>query len=361
MTEPLFKAVSQRRGAIVNGETTFEFLQRGGRTEAIELRQWIENWFGEYPEDHGEELSKRLQSKKFAEFMSSYFELQVFSVLRRLDCDVEIHPDFAGTRGKVDFGVTHGQEVFYVEATVCGTEQGTLRSNANEEDAVRKIRDAIPCPHSDVWIEAEGELLKTLGTVRVVDPVRDLLESCSLDAVRGFDEVYSWQRPRTTIQEGRWKLGISLARPIASDGRGQVWGPSRGGSVGGSLPIAKALRRKTEDWNEKKRENAKFVIAVNVCHSEYWSGDELTAIYGSSDPVVGQAGFSPYLSRVAGVIVIGNATLGRERVARARLYENPDRGAPDCLGFLRQEKSFGELIGLASQQGCRVEPLGSQP
>ena len=163
MNESLFKAVPQSQGAIVNGETTFEFLQRGGRTEAIEIRQWIENWFRKYPEDHGEELSKRLQSKKFAEFMSAYFELQIFSVLCRIGCDVEIHPDFADTHGKVDFGVTHGEDVFYVEATVCGTEQGILHSNANEEDAVRKIRDAIPHPHSDVWIDAEGELLKTLG------------------------------------------------------------------------------------------------------------------------------------------------------------------------------------------------------
>ncbi len=206
----------------MNGETTFEFLQCGGRTEAIEIRQWIENWFREYPDDHGEDLSKRLQSKKFAEFMSAYFELQLFSVLRRLGCDVEIHPDFAGTRGKVDFGVSHGEDSFYVEATVCGTEQGILCSNANEEDAVRKIREAIPCPHADVWIDAEGELLKTLGRRCLVGPVRDLLGSYSLDAVFGLDEVNSWQRPRTTIQEGNWKLDISLARPIASDGRGRV-------------------------------------------------------------------------------------------------------------------------------------------
>ena len=101
MNESLFKAVPQSQGAIVNGETTFEFLQRGGRTEAIEIRQWIENWFQEYPEDHGDELSKRLQSKNFAKFMGAYFELQVFSVLRRLGCDVEIHPDFSGNAQEV--------------------------------------------------------------------------------------------------------------------------------------------------------------------------------------------------------------------------------------------------------------------
>lgn len=347
MSESLFKSVPQSQGAIVNGETTFEFLQRGGRTEAIEIREWIENWFREYPEDHGEELSKRLQSKKFAGFMSAYFELQVFSVLRQLGYDVEIHPCFEGTNGTVDFGVTNGKDNFYLEATVCGTEQGILRSNANEEDAVRKIRDAIPCPHSDVWIDAEGELLKTLGRGRLVGPVQDLLDCCSPDAVFGLDEVNWRQIPRTTIQEGNWKLDISLARPIASDGRGRVHGPSRSGSVDGAPPIARALSKKAEDWSEKKRDDTEFIIAVNICHSDYWLDDELRAIYDSSDPIVGQDIFSRSLSRVAGVIVIGNATLGRERIAPVRLYENPGRGVPDCLRFLRQETSFGGLIGLA--------------
>ncbi len=346
MNAPLFKAVPQSLGATTNGETTFEFLQRGGQTEAIEIHQWIEDWFREYPDDHGEELRKRLQSKKFAEFMSAYFELQVYSVLRRLGCRVEVHPDFVGTQGTVDFGVTHGEESFFVEATVCGIEQGILRSNANEQDAVRKIREAILCPHSDVWMDAEGELLKTLGKNRLIGPVQELLDSCSPDAVFGLEEVHSWHRPRTSIHEGDWKLDISLARPIGSNGKGQVHGPSRGGPVDSASAISRALWKKEKDWAEKKRDDATFVIAVNVCHSEYWSDDELEAIYGQSDPIIGQDRFSPSLSRVAGVAVIGNATLGAERGAPVRLHENPDRGAPECLQFLRQETSFGELIGL---------------
>jgi hypothetical protein len=346
MNESLFKAVPQSQGTILDGETTFEFLQRGGRTEAIEIREWIEKWFREYPEDHAEELSKRLQSKHFAEFMGAYFELQVYSSLLRLGCNVAVHPSFAGTHGKVDFGVTHGKDSFYVEATVCGMGQGSLRSNANEEDAVRKIRRAIRFPHSDVWLHAEGELLKTLGKPSLVGPVQELLDSCSPGAVLGLDEVPTWRRPQTSIQEGDWKLDIFLARPIASDGKGRVIGPSRGGSVDGTAPIKKALRKKAKDWADKNRDGATFVIAVSVCHSEYWSGDELMAIYGKSHPVVGQDPLSGYLSRVAGVIVVGNATLGAEKGSNVRMHTNPDWNTPGCLRPLQLKTSLGELIGL---------------
>lgn len=346
----MFKAVAQWQGPIMKDETTFEFLQRGGRTEATEIRQWIEAWFREYPENHAEELRNRFQSRNFAKFMAAHFELMVFSALRRLGCDVEVHPEFAGTHGKVDFGATHGDDRFYVEATVCGIDQGILCSNANEEDAVRKIREAIRCPHSDIWLDAEGELLKTLGRKRLVGPVQELLDSCSADAVSGLDEGHSWREAQTSIQEGTWRLDVFLARPIASDGKGRIYGPSRGGAVDGASPVAKALRKKAKHWADKRCDDATFLIAINACHSEYSWGDELRAIYGRSDPIVGQHQFARFLSRVAGVISFGNATLGNERSAPVRLYDNLGRSVPDCLRQLRQETSFGKLVSLGQVQ-----------
>lgn len=346
MNESLFKAVPQLQGAIMNGETTFEFLQRGGRTEAIEIRQWMETWFQEYPEDHGVELKKRLQSKHFAEFLGAYFELQVYSILRLLGCNIVIHPGFAETHGTVDFEVTHGKDIFYVEATVCGVSRGILCSSRNEEDATQKIREAIKHPHSDVWLEAEGELLETLGKDRLASSVQKLLDSClPSDVWRLGDWNSWWRRQHTSIQEADWKLNIFLARPIASDGKGRVRGPSRGGPISASNAIAKVLLKKAKAWSDKKRGDATFVIAVNVCHSEYSSGDELKAIYDKSNQVADQDYFFRYLAKAAGVIVFSNATLGNES-APVRLYENLDRSAPDCLRFLQRETSLRQLIDL---------------
>ena len=61
----------------------------------------------------------------------------------------------------------------------------------------------------------------------------------------------------------------------------------------------------------------------------------LRAIYGNSDPIVGLDKFAQNLFRVAGVLVIGNATLGQERSALVRLYGNADKGALECLHFLQ--------------------------
>ena len=42
MNELLFKSVTQRQGRSAEGETTFQFLERGGRKETIAIRQWME-------------------------------------------------------------------------------------------------------------------------------------------------------------------------------------------------------------------------------------------------------------------------------------------------------------------------------
>lgn len=97
---------------------------------------------------------------------------------------------------------------------------------------------------------------------------------------------------------------------------------------------------------EDKRDAA-FVITLNACHSEYWQDVERRAIYGKSDPVVGQDGFCQYLFRVTGVIVCGNATLGNDRKCSTQLYESPDRNALGCLRFLQRQRNLERLIGLA--------------
>ena len=218
--------------SLTGSETTLQFLQRGGRSEAIPIRDWMEHWFGAFPEDGKPRLRRRLQSAKFSEFLSAYFELQLFTVLKRLGCTVEVEPSFPGTRGAtVDFLARHGHGEFYVEATVCGLSQGELNPSANEEDAVHKIREGLTELHSDLWLRTEGQLRRTLGKRRLLQPFRDLLKTHSPDEVRALHSRLGRYEAEyylsETLEEGDWKLTGHLDPPRASDGQGRVWGPVR--------------------------------------------------------------------------------------------------------------------------------------
>lgn len=349
MNEQLFGQVEQREGPIAEREAPFDFLARGGRPEAVQICSWVEKWYQKFPADHRNELKKRLQSKNRSEFMSAYFELQVFALLCRRNCRIDIHPSFAGTEGTVDFHVASDKEEFYLEATVCGIDQGILHSNANEDDAVRKLKANLVNPHSDLWLSAEGKLNQTLSKQRVLEPFQRLLNRYTAGEVRRLCPGPGWAHEQrqlsVSIVEGNWRLEGCLASPIASDRRGKIHGPSRGGAVGAAESLKTALAKKVSDWKKKELREEMFVIAVNACHSEFSWGDETDAIFGNQKLVSGCSVFANKLAEVNGVIVFGNAVLGAERGARVKLYRNGNMPIPECLQCLVSERTLGGLLG----------------
>ena len=348
MDDRLFDPVEQREGKVEVGETTFEFLRRGGRKEAIGIRRWIEQWFREFPANQRSHLKSRLKSKDFAEFVEAFFELQVFAMLRRLHCRVEVEPRFPNTAGTVDFLATTDWEKFYVEATVCGVRRGTLGETDAEEDAVQKVKQNLAAPHSDVWLSATGQLRRRLRKTCVVKPFQELLRFTADEVKRLYLEygaAWAWSHLSDSVEKENWVLHGYLAPPIALDGQGQVRGLGKGGAVDGAAPLADALKRKWDDWKEKKLPKETFLVAVNVCHTEFYWGDQMSAIFGLTYPIGKQDGFSESLSGIDGVIVFDNMVLGAERSARVKMYQNGSRHIPECLRFLLRERRSGDLLG----------------
>ena len=347
MNEPLFKPVDQFGGPPQERESIFEFLQRRGDKETTEIRQWIEKWYKEYPCDKKEVLKRRLQSKLYRQFVEALFELQVYTVLQRLGCVIEIEPGFSGTEGTVDFRVTKNGQIFHIEATVCGIGQGIFHSNSNEEDVVQKIKDNLISPHSDIWLDADGELNATLGKKRVVQPFNDLLDKNPAEEVRRIHARYgllgAYPQLSTEITEGDWVLKGFLVPPRTSHCKGKILGVSRGGPVDGVTPLKMALLKKEKDWKEKQLKKEIFLIAVNYCHSEFFQGDEKQAMYGHND-IKEHEEFSELSSYVNGIMVFSHERPRKN--SPVRIYQNGNKCIPECLQFLLQERKLGGLLGI---------------
>ena len=236
MTDRLFGSVEQREGAISEGETTFEFLRRGGRPEAVEVRDHIESWFHPIPRKNRIGLKKRLQDKNFHTFMSACFELQLHHILLQLGCKVAIERTFNGSDKTVDFHVVRDRQEFYLEATVCGLTKDFLNCSNNEYLAVARLREALTDDlllHSDLHLQAEGELKATLGK-ELVAPFRQLLRDHSAETVSRLIGQYGhgywtfhWRIPNPPIVKfecGGWVLTGWLATPVASNGLGSSCG-----------------------------------------------------------------------------------------------------------------------------------------
>ena len=313
--------------------------------------------FEELPANEKARFESRMKARKAGVFESVLFEMQLYRILRKLNFSVEIEVDFPGTEQRIDF-LAHSLECedqsVYVEATVCGFGKGKLYGNSNEDDAAKKIRKNIPSPHSHIWLEAEGTLRQRLEEERVVKPFRELLEKHSPEEVRRIHSRWGLAQAgrflSTEIREGDWVLKGTLDPLLNKSSAGQVWGAARSGVVDGSTPLSKAARKKAKKWKESNFRGIPFLIAVNVCHSEFdgHEDDINRALFEYSDSGGRTENFEKSLSHVSGVMVFNHAVLGNEISARVRLFRNGDANIPDRFHFLLEEQKLGDLLGIES-------------
>lgn len=342
----LFEEVARAGKRIKPGETTFEFLQRSERPGAAERCSWIETWFSQIPDKAKKPFKARLQSKDSDNFHSALFELQVHTMLSRLGCQVKIEPKFPGTNYRPDFCAYSDRAKFCIEATMCGFGQGYFSASPNEDDAVEKIRRNIRSPHSDIFLYAQGSLRTTLGTNRVVRPFKTLLDQYTADEVVELNaRLGTANAPSISIAEGNWSLTGSLRPQMAPHRGGLIIGPSRSGMADGWTYILNSLSRKADKWKNVDLRGWPFLIAVNVCHSEFdwYEPDIRRALFSDREPVTG---FHDELSFLSGVIVFENVVLGNEIGARVKLYQNGESKVPECLTFLLEEQRLGSLLGI---------------
>ncbi len=365
MNDYLFDPVEQRAGEGGAGESTFDFLRRGARPEATEIRKNLESWFQAIPCEHRKGLERRLQDKNFCNFMGAYFELQLHQVLLRLGCDVTIEPQFVDCPKTVDFLAFHDDQRFRVEATLCGLDEERLNFSGNEYFVVRTIREELTRQrllHSDLHLQAEGELSETLGR-SAIKRFSVLLSEHSPDEVRrlvnqhGLGYVtYPWEcqnPPIAKLECGDWKLVGWLAPPMASDGLGRVIGPGRSDTFDWSEKMRTSLRLKAKHWRKIEATTGwekcelNHLIAINVCGLGLHCEPEVSdAIFGTPTPSQGFGEFRRDLRGTSGIIVVTNGILGYERTAQVRLYRNAGTDIPNCLESFRDTQRFSDLLGI---------------
>ena len=345
-----------RHGPAIGSEKTHEFLEREGRPEAVPIRGWIENWYGQLPPAKQRDIKGRLRSGDTRQFTSAYFELQMFAMLRTMGYEVAVEPTLAAGRYNPDFLAQHGDERFYLEATVCGQGAGALRATRNEEDAVEKIRSAIEDArvdlHSHLWLEAEGDLNQTLSKKAVAKPFIDLLRRTTAAQVQESYESNPHQhRYRTEYGEdfkyGDWTLRGILEPKFCEEASGYVWGPARSAMGDASEAIRKSLAEKARDWRGMGPPDGTIVVAISICHSQFlWNdGADIRAIWGDSASENPAASWRDELKAINGILLVGNVSLGNEQVTRARLVPNPERCLPESLAPVMMEYRLATLTG----------------
>lgn len=122
-------------------EPTFHYLQSSGNSSSARIRELLEQWFADYPDDHKSELKQRFVTSK-SDIQSPTFELALQATFKQLGANVEIHPKVSDdTDKRPDFLVRlpSGFE-FYLEAVLA---RGQSDDERNREQVVNSLYAVI--------------------------------------------------------------------------------------------------------------------------------------------------------------------------------------------------------------------------
>ncbi len=124
-----------------HSEPQFAFIGRSARPRDARIRALLEAWFADYPANHRAELKRRFESGKTGQgYESAFYELSLHSLLRRVNCKVEVHPELPGNTKRPEFLSTEpdGREVF-LEARLAGCESEAEASTNRLKDTVYDV------------------------------------------------------------------------------------------------------------------------------------------------------------------------------------------------------------------------------
>ncbi|MBQ0922696.1 hypothetical protein [Saccharopolyspora endophytica] len=199
-----------------HGEGAYSFLNRAKNSYFERLRNLLEQWFLEYPEDNAIDLASRFKSDNREQHFPAWWELYVYTLFDALGFQIEVHPELADSGNHPDFLATRDDLEFYLEAATFFSD--IVDSSQSERagwiyDAVNKLSN----PNFFVGLEFEVFGTERPRITEVTSPLKNWLESLDPTTVEHDADTIEWP-PVTVISVRDWRLRFS-AYPIPPENR----------------------------------------------------------------------------------------------------------------------------------------------
>lgn len=225
-------------------ESSFSFLDRVAQPYWARVRDELDRWFDDYPKgEPARDLRNRFRKADHGQHYAAWWELYLYTFLRRSGFEVEVHPRLADSDDRPDFLARSGPRAFYVEAatTFSGIQEDREHSVLESQimDAVEKVRSET------FTISLEFERIGTdMPSIReIVRPIQEWLDELDPDHA-----LCSGVFPSRSFEIRDWELEL-MAFPLDPEHRGPVkrliaMGPVMAGSVNDTEKLRSTLNRK---------------------------------------------------------------------------------------------------------------------
>lgn len=236
-------------------EDTYSFLYRSGRGQFEVVRDRLNSWFQNYPEEQQSWLKHRFINE---DFYAAFFELYIHQRFFERGYSTGAHTLHLETGKTPDFLIQKGKEIFYVEAT-------TTRE-ASEKADYEKRRDIIKerleqIEQNQLWLNIQELRLHTRRMFKTTQLERELLEHIEqYSHISKSDLIpeFLYEDDKIYLKLGFLQINGNGPGPYQRIGIDSsydgVWGD-------GSRSIRKAILKKAKKY---KQLSHPLIIALNV-------------------------------------------------------------------------------------------------
>ena len=267
----------------------FDYLDASARPEAARVRDLIEAWVDDYPEEHRPEMVRRLRSRSDGLHNSAFFELFLHALLlRRGFAIIAIEPVMPNGRAP-DFLVEAPDGTrFYLEATLAtGMDDVAVGADRRMRDALQAI-DAVYSPDFFLHLHTRGTPAKQVATKKLQRSVQRFVDG--LDRAQTVLDVEAG-RPIAVWQQEEHGARFMI-QPVPKNT------PRAGGrAIGGrmlpaaivqpNLAIKGAVEGKAGRYGQL---DIPLVVAVNAMEEFAGPEDAIDAMFGTVTAVIRENG-----------------------------------------------------------------------
>lgn len=108
----------------------YQYYNDSARADMGVVRQLLEEWFSQYPDDEKQDLKSRFQ----ASFNAAFYELYIYILFTKLGFSLTIHPEIPDTLKRPDYLATKDGKLLYIEVkhmTMLSQDEQSLERKKN--------------------------------------------------------------------------------------------------------------------------------------------------------------------------------------------------------------------------------------
>lgn len=304
-----------------HNENTYGYYDRSARKDVSKVRDVLNLWFDNYPDEEKPELKSRFKKT----FSSAFYELFIFNLFKNQGFDITIHPNVPNSSKRPDFLLAKNGIEFYLEAKVAKGESEEQESYKHRINQIYDSLNNIKSPNFFFRIE-ELDLKTKLqpSTKQIRSKIENELTKFAPDEVtrqintNGFDSS-----PRISVEDDNLKLVISLIpkdpKNRNNDGRPIGAYPHEAYMGGEEESIKTSFEKKAKRYGKLDKP---YIVCINSIGKKFFGDvDVMDAVWGtealswSDDPnnneeklvrlrnglVMGERG--PIFKNVSGILI----------------------------------------------------------